>query len=714
MKSLFAPVLVVVCIAGAVLQAQQIFTTSTALLTLDVSVLDSDGNPIPDLGPDDFVVTLNNQTQPVRTMVFLATQRRSTTETVRVPSPGAPMSLPPAAAPDTNLEPDPKLLVILIDDMSIYPTESKGLFVAAERFIDTIPARDWVGLASTSGRITVNPAPDRAPLMKELKHVFGWMNDPRREMPPPFVGFMDALEADASSGALLDLIKTTCGVNTSRSLSQLLAENTCASDVQNRVRNHARFARISTRNRLDNFGAVITAMASAPGVKQLVILTGGIALKPSESRDFIPVAQAAAAAGVQITILMEEPDPGEATAKDQRRMLQQAQTLAEFSGGQFFRVVGQADRFYQRVLTSASAIYRLGVDLPKDVPKDGNYKVAVTVKRRGARVFASRHAAPPAPKAAAEPAAGNAPAMSSEQTGFSPPDARRPDAAPPIPPPPPARPEPRTAVDRRDAAAVLERTSAYLESYEKAFSGVVSEEIYSQELRIPPSMENRPTNMGQLPPRFLGVSEAATRTLRADVLQTRVGEGEWVAFRDVYEVSGEPVRDRDARLQKLFVDAPPGAVEQARRILAESARYNLGTLQRDINVPTMALTYLRESNQSRSDFSIDGNQDIGGVRAVVLEFKERASPTIVRSAEGDLPATGRVWIEPDSGRVLKTEISMASRRSGAKITVTYGAVPEVTMWVPIVMTEEYTGAEIIFGKATYSKFRQFAVSTAWR
>jgi hypothetical protein len=103
-------------------------------------------------------------------------------------------------------------------------------------------------------------------------------------------------------------------------------------------------------------------------------------------------------------MLMEDPDPdmgmgrwAGAWVKDQQRLLQQAQTLAEFSGGQFFRVVGQADRFYQRVLTSASAIYRLGVDLPRDAPKDGNYKVAVTVKRPGARVFASRHAAPPAP-----------------------------------------------------------------------------------------------------------------------------------------------------------------------------------------------------------------------------------------------------------------------------------------------------------------------------
>ena len=662
-------------------------------MTLDVSVLDSEGNPIPDLGPDDFVVTLNNETQAVRTMVFLATHRQNTTETVRLPSLGSPTSPSPAAAPEANSEPDPKLLVILIDDMSIYPTESKGLFVAAERFIDTIPARDWVGLTSTSGRMTVNPALDRAPLRKELKHAFGWMNDPRREMPPPFVGFMDALEADASNGALLDLIRSTCGANNSRNLAQLLAENTCASDVQKRARDNATFARISTRNRLDSFGAVITAMASAPGVKQLVILTGGIALRPNESRDFIPVAQAAAAAGVQITILMEEPDPGEATAKDQRRMLQQAQTLAEFSGGQFFRVVGQADRFYQRVLTSASAIYRLGVDLPKAAPRDGNYKIAVTVKRRGARVFASRHAAPPPPKTP------SAPEPSSEQTGFSPSGVRQPEATAPV------RPAATASVDRRDVAALLARASAYLESYEKAFSGVVSEENYSQEIRVPPrALTNKISTAPGL----------QSRTLRADVLQTRVGDGEWVAFRDVFDVDGQAVRDHDARLQTLFIDAPPGAINQARRILAESARYNLGTLQRDINVPTMALTYLRESNQSRSDFSIDGSQDIGGVRAVVLEFKERASPTIVRSADGDLPATGRVWIEPESGRVLKTEMSIASRRSGAKITVTYGAAPEVTMWVPVVMTEEYTGAEIIFGKTTYSKFRQFAVSTAWR
>ncbi len=189
----------------------------------------------------------------------------------------------------------------------------------------------------------------------------------------------------------------------SKSLAQLLAENKCASDTEKQARDNATFARISTRNQLDTYIAVINAMAKAPGVKQLVILTGGVALKPADSLDFIPVAKAAAAAGVQITMLMEDPDPDLGMrnpggwARDQQQLLQQAQTLAELSGGQFFRVIGQADRFYQRILTSSSAVYRIGVDLPNSAPPDGKYNVSVTIKRPGVKVLASRFAAPPPP-----------------------------------------------------------------------------------------------------------------------------------------------------------------------------------------------------------------------------------------------------------------------------------------------------------------------------
>jgi hypothetical protein len=340
-------------------------------------------------------------------MVYLATERQQRTETVREGGAGVPAS--PAAPVNAVAEPDPKLVVILIDDISIDPLSSKGLFVSAERFVESLPSRDWAGLASTSGRMTVNPSLDRAPLMKVLKRAFGWMDDPRMSSSNG-VGLMEAVEAEDSGSLLLAVIERACVLRrSSANLGQLLATNTCAQAVEKRVRDNAAFARINTRNQFDAYSSVIGAMSSAPGVKQLVILTGGVALKPSDSLEFVPVATLAAAAGVQITMLMEEPQEdmqhGRGWVKDQRRLLQQAETLAEMSGGQLYRVVGQADRFYERVLRSASAIYRLGVDLPAQTPEDGSYHVSVTVKRQGVRVLASRWAAPPAPTTVVAPEA---------------------------------------------------------------------------------------------------------------------------------------------------------------------------------------------------------------------------------------------------------------------------------------------------------------------
>lgn len=411
LRRLTLPVVALWVIGGA-LYAQR-FTATTSLLTLDVSVLDRDGNPVTDLTPEDFVVTLNKETQAVRAMVLLAAQQTKTTVADRTPG-ATPIDVSVSASAVPNSEPDPKLLVILVDDMSVPPTDSKGLFVAAERFVDTIPARDWLGLASTSGRFNVNPSMDRSPVLTQLRRASGWMDDPRR-LNRLFVGFMDALEADqGSQGAMLNLIETACSLTPrmvmSTTLAALLAANDCASEAQRQARDNAVFARLNTRNQLDAYLAVIQAMASAPGVKQLVILTGGIALKPADSAEFVPIAKAAAAAGVQLTMLMEEPDDSDTRdmrargfAKDQRRMMQQVQTLAELSGGQFFRVVGRADRFFQRVLTSASAIYRLGVTLPSTVPPDGNYHAEVRVNRRGVNVLASRYAVPPPPKVTMTP-----------------------------------------------------------------------------------------------------------------------------------------------------------------------------------------------------------------------------------------------------------------------------------------------------------------------
>src|ERR1041385_4972 len=172
---------------------------------------------------------------------------------------------------------------------------------------------------------------------------------------------------------------------------------------------------------------------------------------------------------------------------------------------------------------------------------------------------------------------------------------------------------------------VLARSAAYLTEYEQKFSAVVSEERYTQQL--------------------LNAAAAGTdqhRVTRADVLLVSLGPNRWLGFRDIYELNGSKIRDHDQRLQKLFLESPGELVERATEMSNESARFNLGSVRRTINLPMMALQYLEVANQTRSEFRVQDNETVDGVQTVVIEFMEKAQPTIVRDTRGnDQPAAGR-------------------------------------------------------------------------
>ena len=48
-------------------------------------------------------------------------------------------------------------------------------------------------------------------------------------------------------------------------------------------------------------------------------------------------------------------------------------------------------------------------------------------------------------------------------------------------------------------------------------------------------------------------------------------------FRDVFEVDGEPVRDRQERLARLFLSGDLSTAKQVEEIASQSARYNIGS-----------------------------------------------------------------------------------------------------------------------------------------
>lgn len=243
--------------------------------------------------------------------------------------------------------------------------------------------------------------------------------------------------------------------------------------------------------------------------------------------------------------------------------------------------------------------------------------------------------------------------------------------------------------------ALLQRLGAYVEDYEKKLAAVVSEEMYLQEVAAQ------------------GGVGAQKQVLRSDLLLTKAGDAGWVAFRDVFEVDGEPVRDRDDRLAKLFLNPTGDTREQVQRIVESSARLNLGWVTRNINVPTMVLQLAKPSEQDRSEFRKGGTLDIGDIEAREIRFQERATPRLIQTPSGSA-ANGRFWIDEATGRVLRTELKLTAGSTAATITVGYSYKKDLDMWLPEIMNERYATPRqpLITGRATYQNFRRFDVEVA--
>jgi hypothetical protein len=202
-------------------------------------------------------------------------------------------------------------------------------------------------------------------------------------------------------------------------------------------------------------------------------------------------------------------------------------------------------------------------------------------------------------------------------------------------------------------------------------------------------------------------------------------------FRDVFEVDGTPVRDRDQRLMKLLLEPAGSPAEQMAGILDESARYNIGNVERNVNTPLLAMLFLDPRHQARFRFfrtkdrtpllsrsGADRPATLDAARLPadiwVVRFEEHSKRAVIHSDSGrDLPSHGRFWIEPATGRVRMTELVAEDRTVRATIDVGYRAEPLDGMLLPQVMQERYEGRtnkSIIEGWATYDRFRQFTVN----
>jgi hypothetical protein len=271
-----------------------------------------------------------------------------------------------------------------------------------------------------------------------------------------------------------------------------------------------------------------------------------------------------------------------------------------------------------------------------------------------------------------------------------------------------------TAQEPPSLDQVLNRAAGYLTRFHEQLSGIVAEETYTQEARRVGTAKTR------------GVQR---RVLKSDLLLVRPSNADrYVEFRDVFEVDFRRVRDREDRLTALFIKPTRETENQLKAIIDESARYNPGSIYRNINTPMLVLSFLEPETQQRFRFNVSSRREPqkGGAIAPgdaplfrvstemwVIAFREVVRPTVIRTTRGaDFPAAGRLWIDPATGTVLMTELVMKNRDMLATVTVSYQSEPLLGFNVPAAMHEQYHGrAEYVEGVATYGRFRQFQVRT---
>lgn len=393
-------------VTGAQQQAP-VFKSGVDLVALDVTVVDKDGKPVEGLKANDFVVTLNGKPGAVRQMEYVTYGGAPATEVTVAGGRETSNTASPAARASRG----GRVIVLLIDDLSAKPGQGKGLLVAAERILNTLDLGDMVGLATSSGLgPAMSPTRDRAAVLATLKSK-GVVGRNEELTAPFFVTVPEALQI--YRGMPPDTWKYV-------SLRECGSAEGCGEQLRTAARRLANDTIHRAAMQLRAYADVVSALKPAPSPRIVIALSTGVAPGADDDFDRLqPVSRAAAEAGVQFYAMTEVADPIDlsimgsapvnlppqfshrgARQEENAYLTSGVQVVAHAAGGEAFRVVGQADRFFSRIISETSGVYRLGVETVSEVAKSRFLDAKVTVKRSGVTVRAHRHAIVPTANAA--------------------------------------------------------------------------------------------------------------------------------------------------------------------------------------------------------------------------------------------------------------------------------------------------------------------------
>jgi hypothetical protein len=111
----------------------------------------------------------------------------------------------------------------------------------------------------------------------------------------------------------------------------------------------------------------------------------------------------------------------------------------------------------------------------------------------------------------------------------------------------------------------------------------------------------------------------------------------------------------------------------------------------------LVLQFASPANQGKSTWKIDGKKKFAGVETVGLRFEEtkRKTADYIVTTRGKAAGSGRFWVDPATGSVFRTELSMQSDAEFARIGVDYARDATLDLLLPAGMVDTYEAREVV-------------------
>lgn len=246
------------------------------------------------------------------------------------------------------------------------------------------------------------------------------------------------------------------------------------------------------------------------------------------------------------------------------------------------------------------------------------------------------------------------------------------------------------------AKAVVAKAVEYLRSYKQAVQFVLADELTFQDV-----FNAR-------------AKRAAHRETSGEFFLTHLAaEGGWVGVRDIAVVDGVPIQNRD-NLRDLLTRASFARI--GRQLVDRNARYNIGSVSRNMNDPMLALVILDDKHRHRFRFERRRVEPTPAGPLVTVTFTERDEPTLVIGADGSrIFSKGELMIDAATGRLVRTVITLKDKATTGTLTTVFTENEKLGLWLPASMDERYDHEindvkELVVAKSIYTNYRRFNVN----